>query len=386
MACLAITGAIRTSPTAALEVILGLPPLPLFVKAEAEMSALRLSSVNEWKSGGTQVGHGKILNKAYRRLPKLKMREDFTSEQKVPKQCVQAFLHSRDEWANEAEAIISSNSISLFTDGSLMEGSAGAGYSCLDPPVSGSIPLGENTTVFQAEVTAIILGLLEVANANIENKSIRIFSDSRAAIQAISGWDTRSALVSECQKVIESVSQNCGVTLHWVPGHTGIMGNEEADRLAVAGAQSSFIGPEPAVGMALQSKKSLIKDDLRNSHQLAWRSTPKCRVSKIFMVDLLKSRTDFVVGSNRWKSRQFCNLVTGHCLRKHLHRLKLCNEIICRGCGEEEKTAVHYVCECPSLVNHRRLVWGKGFLTPSELPLLNPVSLMRFVRKTGWMN
>jgi hypothetical protein len=41
MACLGITGAIRTAPTAATEVLLGLPPLHLQLEAEARAGIYR---------------------------------------------------------------------------------------------------------------------------------------------------------------------------------------------------------------------------------------------------------------------------------------------------------------------------------------------------------
>ena len=43
---------------------------------------------------------------------------------------------------------------------------------------------------------------------------------------------------------------NNKVTLIWVPGHCGILGNEEADHQAREGSMGSFIGPEPFCGVA----------------------------------------------------------------------------------------------------------------------------------------
>ena len=37
------------------------------------------------------------------------------------------------------------------------------------------------------------------------------------------------------------------VNLVWVPGHSGIFGNEWADELARKGAETDFVGPEPAL-------------------------------------------------------------------------------------------------------------------------------------------
>jgi hypothetical protein len=42
MACLAITGAMRSTPTAAMEVLLNLTPLDLLIMAEARMAFYRL--------------------------------------------------------------------------------------------------------------------------------------------------------------------------------------------------------------------------------------------------------------------------------------------------------------------------------------------------------
>jgi hypothetical protein len=49
MACLGITGAMRTAPTAAMEVLLGLHILHLLVEAEARIGNYRLRCNDEWK-------------------------------------------------------------------------------------------------------------------------------------------------------------------------------------------------------------------------------------------------------------------------------------------------------------------------------------------------
>jgi len=48
IACLYITGAIRTTPTSALEVITGLTPLPIFLKQEAMTACFRLRVNKQW--------------------------------------------------------------------------------------------------------------------------------------------------------------------------------------------------------------------------------------------------------------------------------------------------------------------------------------------------
>ena len=59
---------------------------------------------------------------------------------------------------------------------------------------------------------------------------IRIFSDSQSALLSIQSWRA-----SACQEVVAEITKKLwmsDVTLYWIPGHAGLRGNEEANRLA----------------------------------------------------------------------------------------------------------------------------------------------------------
>jgi ribonuclease HI len=51
----------------------------------------------------------------------------------------------------------------------------------------------------------------------------------------------------QCQNSLQGLSIHNEVQLFWVPGHCGIIGNEEADSLLEVGSKSSFCGPEPCL-------------------------------------------------------------------------------------------------------------------------------------------
>ena len=96
--------------------------------------------------------------------------------------------------------------------------------------------------VFQAEIFAIFACVYEIQSQNRQEKYISICSDSQAALKALQAVRT-SSLINQCQKALNDISARHVVGLYWVPGHTGVRGNEIADGLARSGSALSFLGP-----------------------------------------------------------------------------------------------------------------------------------------------
>jgi hypothetical protein len=58
---LGITGAMRTAPTAVMEVLLGLSPQPLQVEAETRIGNCRLHCNNQWKPKSEGFEHAYMI-------------------------------------------------------------------------------------------------------------------------------------------------------------------------------------------------------------------------------------------------------------------------------------------------------------------------------------
>jgi hypothetical protein len=74
MACLIITGAMKT-PTAATEVLLGLPPLHLQVEAEAKVGNYSLCCNDQWKPKSQGFGQA-YMTQDMKKEPILQMGSD----------------------------------------------------------------------------------------------------------------------------------------------------------------------------------------------------------------------------------------------------------------------------------------------------------------------
>jgi ribonuclease HI len=99
-----------------------------------------------------------------------------------------------------------------------------------------SFALGTFATVFQAEVYAI----MACSDYCLRECPICIYSDSRAALLALSSYTVSSRLVLQCRNSLQGLSIHNEVQLFWVPGHCGIIMNKEAGGLVGVGPKSSF--------------------------------------------------------------------------------------------------------------------------------------------------
>src|ERR1044071_1148835 len=122
-----------------------------------------------------------------------------------------------------------SNHTHIYTDGS-KEGERVAAAAVVKSSLL-CCRLPDGTSVFTAELTAIILALNWIVNS--ANPKSVVFSASLASLQAIKNKYHDNPLVQDiitkCHKLHLSGKQ---VTFFWVPSHVGIAGNEGADRAA----------------------------------------------------------------------------------------------------------------------------------------------------------
>jgi hypothetical protein len=97
MAYLGITGAIRTAPTAAMEVLLGLPPLHLQVEAKFRIGNYRLHCYDQWKPKSEGLGHA-YMTQDMKKEPILQMRSDKTIPRHVYGKPFTIRFPDRSEW------------------------------------------------------------------------------------------------------------------------------------------------------------------------------------------------------------------------------------------------------------------------------------------------
>jgi hypothetical protein len=122
-----------------------------------------------------------------------------------------------------------------------------------------------------------------------------------------------------------------------------------------------------------------------NKHLALWRgpcSTQRQARELIAGPDLAMGAR--LLSFNRTQTRVVTDLLTGHnTLRRHLHIMGLCNDLMCRKCGTEEETSVQILCECETLASLKHAYLGSFFLDPENIRVLGMGAMWNFAKGTG---
>jgi hypothetical protein len=233
------------------------------------------------------------------------------------------------------------------------------------------------------------MAILEVARTikdmAVTGHRVIIYSDSQASLKALNSSCIRSRIVAECIDELNKVADWNSVSLHWIRGHAGTEGNEIADELAREGSATSFIGPEPVIGVPTSRVRSSIRRVADQLHDDLWDSLESCRQVKRFEIKRSSGRARELLNLSRENIRVVLSLLTGHGgFKKHLHKLGLAMSPLCHLCGLEDDTAEHFICRCEKVTFSRLISLGNYHLTPSEIGSeVKPSSLLSFTRDSG---
>ncbi|KAL3288382.1 hypothetical protein HHI36_002830 [Cryptolaemus montrouzieri] len=139
-------------------------------------------------------------------------------------------IPDRQEWISSKDRLLEGPC--WYTDGSKTAKGVGAGVYGRGAAKEQSMCLGGNATIFQAEIFAIDHCANLLLAGGLTNRSIKILTDSQAALKALASDTCALLMVQECHSTLAKLGGRSRLRLIWVPGHSGIEGNEKADSFA----------------------------------------------------------------------------------------------------------------------------------------------------------
>ena len=217
----------------------------------------------------------------------------------------------------------------------------------------------------KAEIIAIQGALNKVAQlaSTVQEGKEVIFTDSQSAI---AHRNTHSKVVSDIHEVLRSLSENTRLSFHfqWVPGHTGIAGNEDADRLAGEAGNLD----QSQVPISYKTAKRRIQSYIDDK----WKRAQKPKIAGAVYVNPKLER-----GLTKRQRTLLSRIRTGgYCPEFAFYRWFITRNATspgdpkCKRCGEEEETAEHVFDRCPALARARLQIFGeqKGMKYVYEKP------------------
>ena len=103
------------------------------------------------------------------------------------------------------------------------------------------------------------------------------------------------------------------LTIHWIPSHIGISGNEKADQLAKQGAISNALGPEPFVPISNAIFKLSLNKKFQNLWTKRWQASNTCRQTKLWLPKSTNKIENSLWSITRQKIALMVQTITGHC-------------------------------------------------------------------------
>jgi len=289
-----------------------------------------------------------------------------------------AELLQEEEAEAKAEAEKTRPGLTMFTDGSKLDGGA-TGYSVVWKRgltwVGAKVHIGSNQEAYDAECAALAHALEVATQRNVPPERVTIFSDAQAAIRRMAsdepGPGQRYALQARKHiAMLRRVRPGIVIEIRWCPAHKGVTGNEKADEWAKIAAGEpntrgvewlSSLGRTEARAAPLPQSLANLKREISEKKWAEARQWAGGRTSKKKYRLPESQRPDgAVAGSTKRLASRFYQLKTGHCLTgQYLNWTKSRPTPQCWWCRYRTQTRDHLFKECPNWKPQQKILWAE---------------------------
>ena len=252
----------------------------------------------------------------------------------------------------------------IYTDASKSPDS-NVGYAAIMDIHGRTISLGGGTIsddepIFRGELLAINHALAWIKRRrNITNTSI--CTDSRAAILAINGRIDNHPEITTIRKNLNKINKTRTCNIVWIPGHSGIPGNEAADRLAKEYSLQPFNFSNPS--------KSTLKRKTNDYTINQWKTElqshePVRKLLQRTPIELSLKPKLLTFNLTNYQRFSLFQALSGHFACNYfLFKIRKVDSENCNSCNVVE-TVNHVIFECKKQDSERKQLFDASNVTP----------------------
>ncbi|GBN61515.1 hypothetical protein AVEN_100217-1 [Araneus ventricosus] len=263
------------------------------------------------------------------------------------------------------------NFIPIFTDGS--KSSLSTSFACVFSNSTLSFQIHSSSSIFTAEITAILHALSEISSGPPDN--FIIYSDSLSALESMTSLHRFShPLTFNILELHDHLTfKGFSILFCWIPSHVGIPGNELADNLAKS-ATINLNSPVP-----VNDVKNYIQSILHSEWQAQWDRKDTIKLHSIkLLIDCWPSLP------TRKLDTILTRLRIGHTRFTHRHLLLGEPAPLCTAC-HCQMTVLHILIECQQFKHQRIRCFHSSSITLKDILHKDPhPQLFTFLRMIGF--
>ena len=224
-----------------------------------------------------------------------------------------------------------------------------------------------NISINTAEAIAINQAL-EIVKESKYEKFI-IISDSLSCLTSIKNCNIQNTSILDIMTNYQLLYEKGKTIIFcWVPGHSGIEGNEIADREA----KDALLMNETTTTFPFGDAKHLLNKYIKQN----FKDLTEAKINQLLYLGNLETINDI----KRWNRKDevfLCRLNTGHTRLTHSFLLKKEMAPICTAC-DTRLTVTHILLECKKYREIRKQYYSSGTL--QELKNIRPSNIIRFMK------